>query len=66
MLLPLFLLIAALIKMDSSGPAIYRQIRVGLRGRPFLIWKFRSMRHDAEKFGPQWAQADDPRISRVG
>jgi exopolysaccharide biosynthesis polyprenyl glycosylphosphotransferase len=65
-MLPLFLLIAALIKIDSSGPAMYRQTRVGLRGRPFLIWKFRSMRHDAEKSGPQWAQADDPRISRVG
>jgi len=64
--LPLFLLIAALIKIDSSGPAMYRQTRVGLRGRPFLIWKFRSMRQDAEKSGPQWAQADDPRISRVG
>jgi sugar transferase (PEP-CTERM system associated) len=65
-MLPLFLLIAALIKIDSSGPVIYRQTRVGLRGRPFLIWKFRSMRQDAEQSGPQWAQADDPRISRVG
>lgn len=65
-MLPLFLLIAALIKIDSTGPAIYRQTRVGLRGHPFLIWKFRSMRQDAEKSGPQWAQADDPRISRVG
>lgn len=66
MLLPLFLLIAVLIKADSPGPVIYRQTRVGLRGRPFLIWKFRSMRQDAEKSGPQWAQAGDPRISRVG
>lgn len=66
MLLPLFLLIAVLIKADSPGPVIYRQTRVGLRGRSFLIWKFRSMRQDAEKSGPQWAQADDPRISRVG
>lgn len=66
MLLPLFLLVAFLIKVDSPGPVIYRQVRVGLRGRPFLIWKFRSMRQDAEKSGPQWAQADDPRISRIG
>lgn len=66
MLLPLFLFIAVLIKIDSPGPVIYRQTRVGLRGRPFLIWKFRSMLQDAEKSGPQWAQADDPRISRVG
>ncbi|MFO0776397.1 MAG: TIGR03013 family XrtA/PEP-CTERM system glycosyltransferase [Nitrospira sp.] len=66
LLSPIFCLIALLIKMDSSGPVIYRQYRVGLLGRPFLIWKFRSMRQDAEKLGAQWAQVDDPRISRVG
>jgi sugar transferase (PEP-CTERM system associated) len=66
MMFPLFLLVACLIKLDSPGPVIYRQARVGLRGRPFLIMKFRSMRQDAEKSGPQWAQAEDPRISRVG
>lgn len=65
-LIPLFLLVAFLIKIDSSGPVFYRQVRVGLRGRPFLIWKFRSMVQDAENAGAQWAQADDPRISRVG
>jgi len=65
-LIPLFVLIAALIRVDSPGPIFYRQVRVGLRGRPFLIWKFRSMRQDAEQSGPRWAQADDPRISRVG
>ena len=65
-LIPLFVLIAALIRMDSPGPVFYRQVRVGLRGRPYMIWKFRSMRHDAEKSGPRWAQANDPRISRVG
>lgn len=66
LLFPVFCLIALLIKMDSSGPVIYRQYRVGLLGRPFLIWKFRSMRQDAEKLGAQWAQVGDPRISRVG
>lgn len=66
MMFPLFVLVAVLIKVDSPGPVIYRQARVGLRGRPFLIWKFRSMQQDAEKSGPQWAQAEDPRISRVG
>jgi sugar transferase (PEP-CTERM system associated) len=65
-LFPLFLLVAFLIKVDSSGPVFYRQVRVGLRGRPFSIWKFRSMVQDAENAGAQWAQADDPRISRVG
>ena len=66
LLSPVFVLIALLIKMDSTGPVFYRQYRVGLLGRPFLIWKFRSMKQDAEKLGPQWAQANDPRISRVG
>jgi sugar transferase (PEP-CTERM system associated) len=65
-LLPLFFLVAILIKADSPGPVLYRQVRVGLRGRPYFIWKFRSMRQDAEKHGPRWAQANDPRISRVG
>lgn len=65
-LAPLFLLVAMLIRMDSPGPVFYRQARVGLGGRPYMIWKFRSMRQDAEKSGPRWAQADDPRVSRVG
>lgn len=65
-LVPLFVIIAALIRLDSPGPVFYRQVRVGLRGRPYMIWKFRSMRQDAEKSGPRWAQANDPRISRVG
>lgn len=65
-LLPLFPLVAFLIKVDSPGPVIYRQARVGLRGQCFLIWKFRSMKQNAEHSGPRWAQTDDPRISRVG
>jgi sugar transferase (PEP-CTERM system associated) len=66
LLIPLFVLIAGLIRLDSPGPVFYRQVRVGLRGRPYMIWKFRSMRQDAEKSGPRWAQANDPRVSRVG
>ena len=65
-LIPLCVLIAALIRVDSPGPVFYRQVRVGLRGQPYMIWKFRSMRQDAEKSGPRWAQANDPRISRIG
>lgn len=65
-LIPLFALIAVLIKLDSRGPVFYRQMRVGLRGQPYMIWKFRSMFNDAEKNGPRWAQPVDPRISRVG
>jgi len=66
LLIPLFVLIAALIRVDSPGPVFYRQVRVGLRGQPYMIWKFRSMRQDAEKSGPRWAQNNDPRVSRVG
>ena len=65
-LLPLVLLLSVLIKVDSAGPVFYRQMRVGLRGRPYMIWKFRSMRQDAEQSGARWASSEDPRISRVG
>jgi sugar transferase (PEP-CTERM system associated) len=64
---PLLLLTAGLIKLDSKGPVLYRQERVGYRGRVFTIFKFRSMRVDAERdSGPQWAAKRDPRITRVG
>ena len=64
---PVMLITAVLIKMESVGPAFYRQERVGLDGRRFSIIKFRSMRTDAEKDGtPRWASANDDRITRVG
>lgn len=64
---PLMLLVAGLIKIDSPGPIMYRQERVGLRGRAFILYKFRSMRQDAEGSGtPQWASESDPRITRLG
>ncbi|ALA59804.1 TIGR03013 family XrtA/PEP-CTERM system glycosyltransferase [Nitrospira moscoviensis] len=66
LLSPLFVLIGLLVKLDSPGPVFYCQMRVGLRGQPYMIWKFRSMTKDAEKGGPRWAQAQDPRVSRVG
>ena len=65
-LLPLVLVLSVFIKLDSSGPVFYRQMRVGLRGRPYMIWKFRSMRQDAEQSGARWAASEDPRVSRVG
>lgn len=65
-LFPPCTLIALLIKLDSPGAVFYRQMRVGLRGQPFMIWKFRSMYQDAEKSGPRWAENHDPRVSRVG
>ncbi len=65
--LPVFLLTALLIKLESRGPVIFSQPRVGREGRIFRIYKFRSMREDAEKSsGPVWAGEDDPRITGVG
>ena len=65
--LPVMLLAAVAIKLESAGPIIYRQQRVGLGGKPFDVLKFRSMRADAEKDGkPQWAQAGDSRVTRIG
>lgn len=60
------LIIALLIRIDSPGPALFRQERLGKDGRPFTIFKFRSMRVDAEKNGPQWADKDDPRCTKLG
>jgi len=65
--LPLFPLIALLIKLDSPGPVFFRQERIGKDGRVFALWKFRSMRKDAERHtGPVWAKAQDCRVTRVG
>lgn len=64
--LPLMAVIGILIKLDSPGPVVYRQVRVGLRAQPYTIWKFRSMFTDAEKGGARWTSEKDPRISRVG
>ena len=64
--LPLMAAIGILIKLDSSGPVFYRQVRVGLRAKPYMIWKFRSMFTDAEKEGARWASENDSRISRMG
>lgn len=66
---PLFLLSYILIKLDDGGPAIYKQERIGRFGRPFFIYKYRSMRIDAEKMGPQLSHAggdDDPRLTKIG
>ena len=64
---PLLLLIATLVKIDSRGPAIYCQERMGLDAKPFPCFKFRSMKVDAEaETGPVWAKQDDPRRTRIG
>ncbi len=64
--LPLMGGVAIAIKLDSPGPIFYSQLRNGLNGKPFLVYKFRSMHQDAEKRGAQWASERDPRITRVG
>jgi len=65
--LPLLLVTAAAIRLDSPGPVLYRQERVGRGGRVFTLYKFRSMRVDAEAAGaPRWASRRDDRVTRVG
>ncbi len=65
--LPLWMIIAIMIKLNSHGPVLYRQIRVGKDGRHFKMLKFRSMKTDAEKHtGPVWAGRNDPRVTKVG
>jgi exopolysaccharide biosynthesis polyprenyl glycosylphosphotransferase len=64
---PLFLVAAVAIKLDSKGPVFFKQARVGENGEIYTVFKFRSMREDAEALsGPVWAEEDDPRITKVG
>ena len=65
-LLPLLLLVAVLIKLDSTGPVLFRQTRMGMRFRPFQILKFRTMVQDSSTKGHSITVGDDPRITRVG
>jgi lipopolysaccharide/colanic/teichoic acid biosynthesis glycosyltransferase len=64
--LPLCLAVAMAVKLDSAGPVLFSQIRVGRDGRSFKIWKFRSMRHEAQPLPARFAQLQDERITRVG
>lgn len=65
---PLFLICYIAVKWEDGGPAIFKQERIGRFGRPFNIYKFRSMRLDAEKFGPELFQGEkvDPRLTKIG
>jgi exopolysaccharide biosynthesis polyprenyl glycosylphosphotransferase len=64
--LPVIPFVIFAIKFTSKGPVLYKQVRVGRKEKLFTLYKFRSMRIDAEKFGAQWAQANDPRLTRIG
>lgn len=65
-LLPFLIITAIVIKIDTRGPILYRQERIGYLKRPFKIYKFRSMKADAEENGPALSSASDPRVTRVG
>lgn len=59
-------IIAVMIRLDSEGPALFKQERLGKNGKAFYMYKFRSMRIDAEKNGPKWADQNDDRCTRLG
>lgn len=63
---PIMVLTAIAIKLESEGGAIFKQVRTGLNGKPFVLYKFRSMRKDAEKDGAKWASENDSRVTKVG
>lgn len=65
LLLPM-LLIALIIRLDSEGPALFAQERLGESGKEFVMYKFRSMKLDAEANGPQWAEKNDDRCTKIG
>ncbi|WP_282604511.1 TIGR03013 family XrtA/PEP-CTERM system glycosyltransferase [Pelagibius sp. Alg239-R121] len=65
-LLPIIVATAIAVRLESPGPIFYRQERMGFRGKTFVLTKFRSMRVDAERDGPQWAAANDSRVTAVG
>lgn len=64
--IPLIMIFGMLVKLEDGGPIIYKQERLGKDGKIFNLYKVRSMRIDAEKFGIQWAQNNDPRVLRIG
>ena len=66
LLSPLYILLSILVKLSSKGPIIYKQERIGLNGRPFYIYKFRSMFNDSENKGPQLSSQHDKRITPIG
>ena len=64
--LPFFPIVVLLVRLSSPGPIFFRQTRVGLAGRNFGVYKFRTMRTDAEVAGAKWATKNDPRVTKIG
>lgn len=64
--LPFFPIVALMVRLSSPGPIFFRQTRVGLGGRNFTVYKFRTMRQDAEVEGARWASKNDPRVTPIG
>jgi exopolysaccharide biosynthesis polyprenyl glycosylphosphotransferase len=64
--MPIMAVTALVIKLSSRGPVLFSQTRVGFRGKPFTLYKFRTMRNNAEKQGAQWATNNDPRVLPIG
>lgn len=63
---PLLVAIALIIRLSSKGPAVFKQERAGKNGKPFVFYKFRTMRTDADPFGPSPKLGNDPRLTRIG
>jgi len=63
---PVLAVIAIAIRLSSPGPAVFKQERVGKNGKPFVFYKFRTMRLDADPFGPSPKSGEDPRLTRIG
>lgn len=63
---PIMIIASVIVRLESPGPIIYSQARVGENEKEFLVYKFRSMRQDAEKDGAKWAQKNDPRVTKFG
>ena len=63
---PILFISAIIIKLEDSGPIFYSQYRTGYKGRPFRIWKLRTMKVDSESDGAVWAKKGDPRITKIG
>lgn len=63
---PTLLIVSAAVKFSSKGPVVFKQSRLGFGGKSFTIYKFRSMKTDAEKAGPTWANEEDERVTKIG